>query len=343
MIRNTISSVWHALILVFLTPPLPAADYSALYDNINESVVVLHTHSTKPTLKSASGEIDKVGLGSGVIVSRDGKILTAAHIVHTADAVHVELANGQRILARVIGSAPPADLALLQLEEVPDNLKAVRLGDSDRVKIGNEVVVIGAPYGYSHALSVGHISARHPAESLKDVFFQGEFFQTDAAINRGNSGGPMFNRQGEVIGIVSHIDSKSGGNEGLGFAMASNTARELLLEGNAFWTGIDAIPMSPILADAINYPLEHGALIQHIAYHSPLGQAGMQGGSLPIRVGDDELLLGGDIIVAVESIPIVDRESFREIMSRLNEIKPGEQIFIEYFRDGSMMTLTVIR
>ncbi len=156
-------------------------------------------------------------LGSGVVISADGKVLTAAHVVQTADKISVQFADNQTSPARVIASSVLADVALLQLTEVPANAMFAKLGNSDEAEVGDEILVVGAPFGLSYTLTVGHISGRHlPGMKMRIMGRMAtmEFFQTDAAINMGNSGGPMFNLDGEVIGIVSSILSRSGGFSG---------------------------------------------------------------------------------------------------------------------------------
>ncbi|MEW8001145.1 MAG: trypsin-like peptidase domain-containing protein [Candidatus Thiodiazotropha sp.] len=139
---------------------------------MDPSVVVLHTYTSSPV------EIkEKQGLGSGVVISEKGKILTAAHVVHSADSVHVEFRNGDKYLGKVVGSVPSADIALLQLSRMPENLPVAKLGDSDRVRIGHEVFVIGSPYGLHHTLTSGNISARHSGDALGKLLLNGDFFR----------------------------------------------------------------------------------------------------------------------------------------------------------------------
>ena len=316
-------------VLVFcliLSPQVWTADFTKLFSQVDPTVVVLHTYHSTPDPQKNERTVTSPGLGSGVVVSSDGKVLTAAYVVHTADSVHVEFKDGTKVLGHVISSEPAADLPMLQLASIPERMALAPLGDSDKVGIGNEVIVIGSPYGFNHTLTVGHISARHLATEMGDDFLLGEFFQTDAAINRGNSGGPVFNTSGKLIGIVSHIQSKSGGYEGLGFAVTSNTARRLMLERKGFWSGINGISVTPTLAKAINFPLKHGVLVQKVAEESAARQAGIQGGSIPAQVRDKKLLLGGDIIVSVLGIPIKSEKSIRQIREKIEQINPGDGI-----------------
>ncbi|MES9945029.1 MAG: trypsin-like peptidase domain-containing protein [Candidatus Thiodiazotropha sp.] len=312
-----------------------ATDLSKLYERVDPSVVVLHTYTSSPVSTE-----EKQGLGSGVVISEDGKILTAAHVVHSADSVHVEFGNGNKYLGKVIGSVPSADLAVLQLSQMPENIPVAKLGDSDSVKIGHEVFVIGSPYGLHHTLTSGHISARHTGDALGKLLLKGDFFQTDAAINPGNSGGPLFNLQGEVVGIVSHIETRSGGNEGLGFAVSSNTARELLLERENYWTGITGVAITPELARAINYPFNNGILIQAIANDSFAERIGLREGLIPAKIGKRELLLGGDIIVSVAGITIKGDRSLQEIRGKVESLNPGDSIDFQIYRNGVQASLS---
>jgi serine protease Do len=211
------------------------------------------------------GAVSFNGLGSGVLISNDGKVLTAAHLVQSADKSIVEFSEGELIPASVISTASSADVALLQLERNPANYVAAKLWDSDKVEVGDEMFVVGAPYGISRTLTAGHVSGRRAMNRRNENTVPVEFLQTDAAINSGNSGSPVFNLKGEVIGIVSNIMSRSGGSEGLAFAATSNTARRILLEQKPFWTGIEGLVVDGNLARALNLTQPAGMLVQRVA------------------------------------------------------------------------------
>ena len=214
---------------VFLAGAAPSAhaqDLPQLFQRVSKSVVIVRAKGRDLVMQGGTSTPVKFNeVGSGVLVSTDGKVLTAAHVVQIADEVTVEILGGETVTARVVGSKVKADLALLQLSRVPAGIHPARLGDSARVQVGEQVFIVGAPYGIAHTLTVGHVSGRHKPNTVYAEIPLAEFLQTDAAINQGNSGGPMFNMRGEVIGIVSHIISKSGGYEGLGFVVSSNMAR----------------------------------------------------------------------------------------------------------------------
>jgi len=278
------------------------------------------------------------GLGSGVLVSADGKVLTAAHLVQAASEIRVDFAGGGGVAARVIASEPDADVALLQLDRVPAGAVVARLGDSDRARLGEEVFVVGAPYGISHTLTVGHIGGRHKPGQVWDRFTLAEFLQTDAAINQGNSGGPMFNMAGEVIGIVSHIISKSGGFEGLGFVVTSNVARRLLLERRSPWWGFDGVLLTGDLARVFNLPAP-GLLVQRVVDGSPAAQLGLRGGFLKAKVGERTLTVGGDVILGVQGMRC---DETHRVQDALAELKPGDRFTITVLREGQVHELAMV-
>lgn len=184
-----------------------AETIAELFERVHRSVVVIRAVEVEVPAEEGQGR-SVYTLGSGVLISTDGKILTAAHLVHAASEVSVEFWDGQRVSARVVSSAPGADISLLQTDAVPTAAVVARLADSDAARIGEEVFIIGAPYGLSHTLTVGHLSGRQRPGQTTAGLGRAEFLQTDAAVNKGNSGGPMFSMAGEVLGIVSHIISR---------------------------------------------------------------------------------------------------------------------------------------
>src|SRR5215468_11395171 len=214
--------------------PASAETLGEVYRRVNPSVVVIRARGQELT---EDGMARFREIGSGVLISPDGKIATAAHVVHTMNEILVEFLGEDPVPARVIASEPRADISIIQVSVVPRDAVVAKLTDSDPVRVGDPVFLVGAPYGLSHSLSSGIISARWDADTVTKDFPLAEFFQTDAVINTGNSGGPMFSATGELIGIVSHNITKSGGSEGLGFVVTSNTVRKLLVERNRRWYG----------------------------------------------------------------------------------------------------------
>ncbi len=330
------------ILIVLLIPTISFGhSLNPVFEQVNSSVVVIHTKNTKQIpLKSDQNKNNKKNIGSGVVISNDGKIMTASHLVHTADKVQVEFLNGKIIPARVLSSVPHADVALIQLKRLPRELKVATLGDSDKVLVGDEIFVIGAPYGYSHTISKGIVSARYKPGDLDTEMGMSELIQTDAAINTGNSGGPMFNENGEVVAIVSHIISHSGGNEGLGFAVTSNMSKKLLLEEKPVWSGLDGIIITK-LATVLNVPQTAGYLVQHVAENSIAYQMGLRGGTIPTTIYDTHFLLGGDIILEMLGVTINNNsQTFNQIRQKLSSLKQGKTISVKILRAGKIMVLS---
>lgn len=315
---------------------------SQIFKRVDDAVVVVRTNERVVSSNDVRQEVTTAGLGSGVLISDDGKVLTAAHVVQTADAVAVEFASGTLVGARVVAADTAADVALLQLESVPGGAIVATLGDSDKTEVGDEIFIIGAPLGIGHTLTVGHVSARRRNNTTLAGMERTELLQTDAAINQGNSGGPMFNLAGEVIGVVSHILSRSGGSEGLGFVATSNLARQLLLAEPTTWTGLEGYLVSGEMARALNLPGPGaGLLVQRIAHRSPAERLGLRGGRLPALVAGEQLLLGGDIILAVEGVALEAPNAYETIRQRLLAARTGNsRIHVLVLRAGVTLELT---
>jgi len=311
-----------------------------IFKRVNPAVVEIHTEETDLPPVPRGQPVSVAGLGSGVLISPDGKILTAAHVVQTANAIEVEFLTGETIKARVLSSEPSADVALLQLDKAPRAPFVAKIGDSDAVEIGAPVFVVGAPLGASHTLTVGYISARRRPNATLSGMSRAEFFQTDAAINQGNSGGPLFTMQGEVIGIVSHILSHSGGSEGLGFAVTSKVARQLL-EQKSFWSGVGGYMLSGDLAKVFNLPPPGaGLLVQRVAAGSPAEKIGLKGGTTRASIGDDDLVVGGDVILSVMGITLSEPSSLAVIRQKLTELNVNDPVQVTVLRGGKVITLT---
>jgi len=321
------------------------------FRQVNQSVVIVRTKRVEVAASPDEPMSIVDGLGSGVLISNDGKILTAAHVVQTADVAVVEFSDGQVINARVIGSDVQSDVALLQLKEIPKGVMPAMLGDSDKVEVGDQVFVIGAPYGISQTLSVGHLSGRHRL-NRNNQSTSVEFLQTDASINTGDSGGPMFDMAGNVIGIVSSIMSHSGGSEGLAFATAANTAKQVLLERKPFWSGIDGLVVMGDMAKALNLPQPAGVLVQRVGDGSIGSRLGINPGSVRATIRGMDILLGGDVILSVNNIAIIDPrstqslgsltsdENYEKIYNSVAALRPGDPLIVTVFREGKVLKLT---
>jgi len=312
-----------------------------VFERVHQAVVTLRTAGRTVVAEMPTQFTSVQGVGSGVLFNERGDILTAAHVVQTADELIVEFPNGETGLGQVVSSVPGADLALVRfIGPLPDGVKPAPLGDSDHVRVGQRIMVVGAPLGISHTLTVGHISARRADRGLMSSMSETELFQTDAAINQGNSGGPMFNLQGEIVGIVSHIVSKTGGHQGLGFAVTSNVARELLIDSKPFWSGADGLLVEGRLSEILNTPGgRSGFLVQRIAKNSLSEQLGLQAGDLLVQVAGQDLLLGGDVILEIQDIS-VSRESLDGIREKLANLTSEDELKLLVLRGGKLLRIT---
>lgn len=310
------------------------------FHSVQQAVVIVRTQQQGFAPYPQQGLVSLNGLGSGVLISNDGKVLTAAHLVQSADKTIVEFSNGELVPATVVGTVFSADVALLQLERVPADYVAAKLGDSNSIDVGDEIFVVGAPYGIGSTLTAGHVSGRRilkRSENLGPV----EFLQTDAAINSGNSGSPVFNLKGEVMGIVSNIMTQSGGSEGLAFAATSNTTRHLLLDQKPVWTGIEGVLIGGKFAKALNLTQSTGILVQRVAEGSLAWRSGIRGGTLRAIVEGEEVILGGDLILGVNGVSVENEESYDEIYRNIGSPKPGNNLVIDVLRQGQLISLCI--
>lgn len=329
-------------LIFYMSRPSEARSMADIFKQVDGSVTVVMATNNSSSVPAGIQQTMGFNIGSGVLISKDGKVITAAHLVNTADHIKVKLSDGQSVDARVIASAPFADISLLQLEAVPAEVVVAKLGDSDKVEIGDEVFVVGTPYGLSHTLTAGHISARRKLNKISAEFEVSELFQTDAPINQGNSGGPLFNMAGEVIGIASRILTRSGGSEGLGFAITSKAAKRLLLEEPTFWFGFDGVVLENELAAAFNLPQPIGFLVEQVAENSPAARLGLRPGMIKSQVGLNEMLLGGDIILEVVGVQ-VSEGCYKKIQTRLSQLKPEDSITVKVLRAGQILQLSETR
>jgi S1-C subfamily serine protease len=292
--RRLLPGLLTGLALAVLSLRAEAETLDEVFRRINPSVVVIKARGQEVSDGRTVGFTET---GAGVIVSADGKVVTAAHVVKGTDTISIEVLGDDPVPARVLLFEQKADLALLQVAGLSRDAMVARLADSDRLRTGQQIFVVGAPYGLHHSLSVGVISARWALNTVNADFPLAEFLQTDAAINTGNSGGPMFNAAGEVVGIVSHIISRSGGNEGLGFVVSSNTVKRLLLDRSVVWAGVDGRIVSGPLAQSFKLPQPSGYLVTRVAQGSDAEALGLQGGTRPETVAGEDVVIGISLTV----------------------------------------------
>jgi serine protease Do len=332
---------WRAALLVltllFTAPSRgEAQSLNEVYRRVSTSVVVIRARGQEVT---AEGTTRFKEIGSGVLITPDGKVATAAHVVHTMEDITVEFLGEEPVPARVVASEPWADASILQVSVVPRGATVSKLADSDPVVVGDPVIIVGAPYGLSYSMSQGIISARWPPNTVTKDFPLAEFFQTDAVINTGNSGGPMFTRAGELIGIVSHNITKSGGSEGLGFVITSNTVKSLVVERNRGWFGVEYMPVSGAMAQALNVPPPGGMLVKQVAKGSVSERIGLKGGDRVAIVEGQEIVVGGDVLLSVQGIPMTNSEDRAKVIKALETLKVGDDLRVTIFRDNKVVEL----
>jgi S1-C subfamily serine protease len=324
--------------LLFVAPSLGEGETLAeAYQRVSTSVVVIRAQGQEVT---ADGTVRFKEIGSGVLISPDGKVATAAHVVQTLENITIEFLGEEPVPARVIASEQWADISILQVSVVPRGATVSKLADSDPVVVGDSVFLVGAPYGLSYSLSQGVVSARWAPNTVTKDFPLAEFFQTDAVINTGNSGGPMFTRAGELIGIVSHNITKSGGSEGLGFVVTSNTVKSLLVERKRGWFGVDLILVSGAMAQAFNLPQSGGFLVKQVVKDSVGGRLGLKGGDRIGIVEGQQIPVGGDILLSVQGITFASADDRAKVLKALETLQVGQDLRVTVFRGDKIVELT---
>ena len=317
-----------------------ASELSELFDRVDPAVVEIATVSQATPARGAVQPTRTGGLGSGFLVSDDGLILTAAHVVQLAEDVAVRWVTGDVSPAVIVSSNPGVDVALIRAESVPASIDPVVLADSDLVRVGDQVFVIGAPMSYAHSLSVGHIGARRAPGDVFGGLDPVELLQTDAAINEGNSGGPMFNMDGEVIGVVSHILSTSGGSQGLGFVVTSNVARAEVLDEKPFWSGLEGFRLDGWWAEVFNVPQGSGILIERVVAGSAAAVIGLRPGSYRAEIEGRRLIVGGDVILAVQGIPVGSDRFAAKVREAVDALGDHGLLELKVLRSGTVISLT---
>jgi 2-alkenal reductase len=298
-----------------------------------------------------------VGQGSGFVVSRDGYLLTNAHVVTDAGEadprevsgaaeVYAEFRDGDTARARIVGWDLFADVAVLKVDPRAHALAPIPLGDSARVVVGEPVAAIGSPFGEESSLTVGVISATGrsiPALTTRR-FRIVDAIQTDAPINRGNSGGPLFDARGRVIGINAQIRSESGNAEGVGFAVPINAARrsmrEIVASGRVSYAyvGVSTEDLTPALAKRLGYGVSRGALIAEVN-SGPARDAGLRGGSRKVDFNGRAIPAGGDVVLAIDGEPVRSGADFVRIVT--GSLSPGDAAVFTVLRDGRRLRVVV--
>lgn len=265
-------------------------------------------------------------LGSGVIVSDQGLILTNNHVIATADEIEIALSDGRKMSAKIVGTDPDTDLALIKVDA--SNLPAITFASSDKLNVGDVVLAIGNPFGVGQTVTQGIVSAL--GRSHLGINIYENFIQTDASINPGNSGGALIDADGNLVGINSAIYSRSGGSMGIGFAIPATLARQVMeqivAQGNVTrgWIGIEAQDITPELADSFRLSKVQGALVAGVLRGSPAERAGLR---------------AGDILLAIEGKPVIDSGSMLNLIAAL---KPNQKATVQIARAGEIISVSIL-
>ncbi len=289
--------------------------------------------------------VPQQGTGSGFMIDKQGNILTNNHVVEQADELEVTLADKTKVPAEVVGRDPSNDLAVIRIDVPQEKLYPVKLGDSGVLQVGQMAIAIGNPFGLERTVTTGVVSSLGRTLRAENGRMMAGIIQTDAAINPGNSGGPLLNSRGEVIGINTAIFSPSGGSVGVGFAIPVNTARrlapELIAKGRAShaWIGVSGVDLSPQMAKALNIPNTEGILVAQVVRGGPGERAGLKAGTRVVRVGNQRVPVGGDIITAVDDRPIKVMDDLTLYLD--GERRPGDVVRLSILRDERVQTLQI--
>ena len=298
------------------------------------------------TIRAVLGsDPNETGVGSGFVLNGRGEVATNAHVVTEGEGsairkaleVYVAFADGNQVAARIVGYDPNADVALLKLDPAGLRLRPLRLGTARDLRVGSPVAAIGSPFGEPQSLSIGVVSATDRTITSLTGFDIAGAIQTDAAINRGNSGGPLVNAAGEVLGINSQIQTSSGGGEGVGYAVPVDTVRRTLdalrADGKVDYAylGVSTKRVYPQLARRFKLPVTYGAWVQAVVEGGPADRAGLRAGQEERRFQAEGYIVGGDVITAVDGAKLVDDAALSVV---LLPKKPGEQVTLRVYRDG---------
>jgi S1-C subfamily serine protease len=284
------------------------------------------------------------GAGSGFVIDPRGYILTNFHVVQGAQAISVILGDRSHYDAKFVGADERNDIALVKIDPKGKTLPALTMGDSENLQVGQRVLAIGNPFGFQSTLTTGVVSALGRTVQTGQTTVIDGAIQTDAAINQGNSGGPLLNSHGDVIGINSAIYTPSGTTAGIGFAIPINTAKQiaqdLITEGRVRRAsmGVEARVLTPEVAEALRLPVNEGLLLESVNPGGAAAKAGLRGGDRQAVLGMRRILLGGDVVTAIDGRPITGQ---MDLSLALNRKRPGDTVKVDYYRGGQKMEAQV--
>jgi S1-C subfamily serine protease len=302
---------------------------------------VVNITSKAVTFDFFYGLVPQEGQGSGFVIDKEGHVLTNYHVIADARQVEVTMHNRKKFRATVVGTDPAHDLAVIKIEA--PNLTPAVLGDSHNLQVGQKVYAIGNPFGLAGTMTRGIVSSIRPVKEPNGAAID-EAIQTDAAINPGNSGGPLMNGHGEVIGINTMILSNVGQNAGIGFAIPINTAKAVLNDLVTLGRvrrpalGVSTIPIGPELAEQVGLPVDFGLLIVKVQAGGAAERAGLRGGNERAYLGNIPIMLGGDLIVAIDGENVQDQQDLAQVM---NAHRAGDTVKVTVYRGKQKMDVTV--
>ena len=320
------------------------------------SVQEIYRHAGPGVLQVTSTSVDssdpffgpqaRVSLGSGFVIDKDGYIVTNYHVIESARQIEVNFSGDDRVQATIVGVDPSTDLALLKINAQARALTPLPLGDSDAVRVGDAVVAIGNPFGLERTVTAGIVSALQREITAPNGYTIDKVIQTDAGINQGNSGGPLLNARGEVIGVNSQIEpgNTGTGNPGIGFAVPSATLREVVSQirerGKVehAYLGVLTQPIDEVLARTYRLPVEQGVIIAEVVPGSPADDAGLKDGDRQVIFGGTSYVLGGDIVTAADGEQVASPDDLRRLIA---EKDPGDAITLDIRRGESKRTVSV--
>jgi S1-C subfamily serine protease len=317
---------------------------SKIYDEARRGVVQV-TSTSVVSNNPFLGPQEQQAQGSGFVIDKEGHVVTNYHVVEGAKKVQVSFSDNEQRDATVVGTDPSTDIAVLKIQGTwARSLTPLSLGDSSTVNVGDAVVAIGNPFGLERTVTAGIVSALQRHITAPNGFQIDEAIQTDAAINPGNSGGPLLNADGSVIGVNAQIESESGGNVGIGFAIPIDTVKDvagqLIKEGKVehAYLGIEMTSINSDLAQNFKVPVDRGVLIQRVHPGSPAAKAGLKGGTTQVVLAGTTYWLGGDIITKVDGQSV---ETSDQLASVVTAKKPGDSLQLEVHRGEETLNVTV--
>jgi S1-C subfamily serine protease len=316
---------------------------SDIYDAAKHGVV--QVTSTSVVSNNFFGAQEQQAQGSGFVIDKDGHVVTNYHVVERAKKVQISFSDEEQRDATVVGSDPSTDIAVLKIQGAwARSLTPLTLGNSSAIQVGDAVVAIGNPFGLERTVTAGIVSALQRRIDSPNGFQIDQVIQTDAAINHGNSGGPLLNADGEVIGVNSQILSESGGNVGIGFAIPIDTvkdvASQLIKEGKVehAYLGIEMVTIGSDLTNSFRVPVDKGVLVQEVRPGSPAAKAGLKGGTTQVVLAGETYWLGGDVITKADGQPIETKE---QLASVVTSKQPGDPLELEVHRGQETLNVTV--